>query len=102
MIVKIRILVIKKPWYGAWKKFGWDKSVWGVGLKKSSLETALRYGYTMVQVNIEQDKSSYLIGIKQCLEFAEKNNTYFTAKQGVILAVVPETELVETNNAKEN
>lgn len=93
-------ITIDQPWWGAWKKFGWSQPTWGIGIKKSKVEAAIVAGYDYFEVST--NKAKYLIKPGDVEKYAMTHDTMHKAKQGVILYVVPETELVlvEDNQPK--
>ena len=88
---KILSVVIDAPYWGAWKKFGWEKGTWGVGIKKQKVEAAKVAGYDLFKISV--NKAQYFISPEFVETYALENNSIHKAKQGVTLYVVPCTEL---------
>jgi len=63
-----RTFEISTPFYGAWKKYGWKKDDWGIGLDKERVDFLAARNETCI---VSYDKSGKLYTIK-----AKKAKTY--------------------------
>lgn len=96
--MKIRI---QEPWWGAWKKFGWAKGIWGVGFKAKDIDKAIK-NKQQLEVQIYKFKDKYTISPVTVRNFAEKNNSVYIARHKTKLYVVPNTKLKKVTNGKDN
>jgi len=88
---------IKEPWWGAYKRFGWDNKVWGVGLNKKDVDVAAIHGIDL-EVHVWKFKIKYLISAKEVIDYSTEHKTIFTARAGTKLYVIPSTLLKENQN----
>lgn len=90
---------IQEPYWGAWKKFGWAKGIWGVGFKAKDIDKAIK-SKEQLEVTIYKFKDTYKISPVTVRNFAEKNNCTYTARHGTKLYVVPNTKLKKVTNGE--
>lgn len=86
-------ITIDMPWWGAWKKFGWPKSTWGIGIKRAKIEAAITAGYSQLRIHVADRKTDYLVSPSEVERYAMTHNTMYKARGGVVLYVVPESLL---------
>jgi len=75
---------IREPFYGAWKKYGWKKGVWGVGIKQSEIMKAGIYG-EKIYITLRDEPTEYMINPKMAL----KHGKLFKARFDTTLRVIP-------------
>lgn len=90
-------LKIKEPWWGAFKRFGWPKGTWGVGLNKRDVDAAAKSD-DLVDLHIWKFKTVYRTSAKAIQEYAKGHNTLYTARAGTQLYVIPSTMIGVTDD----
>jgi hypothetical protein len=77
----MKLINIKMPYWGAWKEFGWDKGVWGIGLQKRYLE-----GSSFLRIYSEYHNLYYQVDLGEARKVAKigKNKP-----KGVTLFIIP-------------
>ena len=93
---KSMLIKIIEPWWGAWKRFGWKKQTWGVGINKSDVESAIRMDEDL-DLFVWKFKTKYRVDPRKVKEFAESTGAKFRAKFDTLLYVVPQTMLAEVD-----
>jgi hypothetical protein len=96
----VKIIKIQRPFYSAWKKFGWDNDTWGVTLPIRQLITLAQKNET-VKVEFENDRFSYEVTAQQALSFVESNNTQIYLKVSKKFGVIPLSIMRRQKNVKE-
>jgi hypothetical protein len=87
--MKIRI---QEPYWGAVKKYGWAKGIWGVGFKREDIDKAIK-NKEKLEVKVWKYPLTYEISPVTVKNYATANNTTFTARHNALLYVVPCTKL---------
>lgn len=90
---KILRIVIDSPYWGAWKKFGWPKATWGIGINRSKVESAIIAGYDLLEIYIKERKQTYHVSPDEVEKYAVMRNSMHQAKMGTILYIIPESEM---------
>ena len=88
---------IQEPWWGAWKRFGWAKGIWGVSFSKKVVDKAIKDKEKLF-VHIWKFKTRYIISPVTVKNYAQKNNTENKARHNTILYCVPQTLLKKEKN----
>lgn len=80
-------VAIREPYWGAWKEFGWDKSVWGLGINE-----AILFGKQeeFLRIYSEYHKIYYLVNVA---EARARARLFKEKRKGVTLYVIPMTIL---------
>ncbi len=81
---------IRKPFYNAFKTYGWKDSTPGIGLRKNLLLKAIREGQ---ELEIETEGRNYTLNPQKAYDYAKKKKTMFLAKFNTLLYVIPMTML---------
>jgi len=89
----MKTIIIKEPYWSAYKRYQWEHLVWGVGLNKLDLYHANNTGQD-IHIVIEKTGNEYTANPKKLIRFAENNDCKFKVK-GVELYVIPHTMLDE-------
>ena len=71
------LINIKKPWYSAWKKFGWERDTWGVQITMTVLKKLASSGEELL-VRFRDTKKTFSIDAKRALEFVQNNKSKTT------------------------
>jgi len=90
--MKYKRIDIQEPWWGAWKRYGWAKGIWGVGFKKEDIEKAIE-NKQKLEVKVGSKDILYEISPVTVKNYSQKYKTQFLARHNAILYVVPNTRL---------
>lgn len=82
------IIHIHKPWWGAWKKFGWEKGIPGIGVNHKLVNDAFG-NQEKLYFQIGDNPTVYEIPGTTILRYYIKNKTKYKARKGVLLYVFP-------------
>lgn len=89
-----KIIHIIEPFWGAWKFYGWDQPIPGIGLsQKVVMEHAV--SKKPIRVTIGKDKTIYKISPVTVVNLAKKYNSIKTVRSGVKVAVIPQNEFLK-------
>lgn len=80
------IFKIREPYWGAWKRYGWDRGVWGVGLNLKRLKSGKERG--VKEVLIKTRGETYQISMLSLTRLFRKERPV-ERKKGIQLLVVP-------------
>ncbi len=80
------VFKIKEPYWGAWKRYGWDKGVWGVGLNLHRIKKAKDQGAK--EVIVQTNNQTYTVTIRSLTRLFRSERPV-ERKRGVQLLVVP-------------
>lgn len=69
-------LYIKRPYYGAFKEFGWKDKDWGWGISLEKLEKLEEKGTPFITVGLEKPTDVFEVGIDQLKQRIEKRGSY--------------------------
>jgi hypothetical protein len=83
---------IQEPWWSAWKKFGWAKGIWGIGINKNIVELARKKRESLI-ITIGNDKTEYCVSPITIINFYERNKTSYIARGNTNLYIIPQTLL---------
>lgn len=92
-----KLIKIREPYWGAWKKYGWEKGRWGIGLKADVVDEVAGVN-GILRIEIGKVNETLKIKAKVVQHFAKENNTEFTAKNKTRLYVIPKV----INHDKQN
>lgn len=92
----MKITHIVEPFWGAWKFYGWDKPIPGIGLSEKVVMDALR-NREKIKVTIGKDPEEYEISPVTVVNLAKKYHSVKQVRSGVKVAVVPRNEFVKAN-----
>ena len=94
---------IKIPYFGAWKKYGWKKGDWGMGLEKKRIDSIAKYNGIAI-VGYYKSDQKYIILAKKVQSYPKKKIKDYN----IYVYVVPrsvieykEKELTEDEKAKQ-
>jgi len=94
---------IKEPFWSAGQKYKWEGSRTGIGLNVVHFENIADDDILEVKVVMSNQEKKYQIKKGKAKELGNRYNSYFTAKDGTKLIVLPLHELTcLEENAKEN
>lgn len=80
---------LDQPWWGAWKQFGWEENVPGVGASRFTVELAEKLG-KKIKVTYYRDRSiKYVMTPSKWQKLKEKYNSVFYGRSNVEIWVVP-------------
>ena len=75
---------IRQPFFGAWKKYGWPKGTWGIGIKRKKITDAGLKG-EKITITLRGKPTEYQITPKKALIHGK----LFMAKFNTKLLVIP-------------
>lgn len=85
---------IQEPWWGAWKRFGWAKSIPGIGIDSQKVAQAIDKQEQLI-LRIGKESQLYRISPVTVRNVCAKYNSTFKARYNKTLLVVPQSELVK-------
>lgn len=91
---------IQEPYWGAFKRFGWAKGIWGIGLARKDIYKAI-INKERVYIKIYKFKDEFDISPITVRNYALKNKTMYKARYNNWLYVVPSTLLGKYKIKKE-
>jgi hypothetical protein len=92
--IYMKILNIKEPYWSAWKAYGWEKGVAGIGISNEVIGEALK-NKSDIYIYIGKDTTLYQIDPYKVLELSMKYHSKKTVGHGVSVKVIPINELEE-------
>lgn len=88
-------LYLHQPWWGAWKNFHWTPNVEGIGISESVINKAKKLKKKIL-IHIYR-YGSYTITPTKAEKLAKEFNSYYTARSGVKLLVIPRSDCTKYN-----
>lgn len=87
-------VILKEPYWGAWKRYGWEKGVEGYGVDIDIVREAIK---NLDKIEIRYDEIAYQVSGKKIKKFYVEATIkpIFTARAGVKLIVIPRTLLTK-------
>lgn len=88
------IVHIAEPFWSAWKFYGWDKGIPGIGLAERVVK---QHAVTKepIRVTIGKDPTVYKISPVTVVNLAKKFNSVRTVRMGVKVAVIPQNQFTK-------
>ena len=86
--MKIRI---QEPWWSCYKKFGWAKGIWGIGIDAKKVNLAIKRKESL-ELKIYTFPETFVVSPVTVKNYAEKNKTTQMAR-GTKLYIIPQTKL---------
>lgn len=84
---------INEQYWSAWKRYGWDKDIPGIGFRKTSVDM-LADVHEKIRLTIGKDRNTiYEIAAVTIRNLAEKHNSLYEARHRVLLYVIPQNKL---------
>lgn len=84
---------IREPFWSAWKFYGWEKGVPGIGIAEDIVMKALREKGEIF-VRIKKDYNTYIIGHQTIIEMLKKYRSVRSVGNGKKVAVFPKTAFI--------
>lgn len=88
------VLHIAEPFWSAWKFYGWDKPIAGIGINVNVVKAAEESGRKLL-VTIGKDPQKYQISPVTVRSLGEKYNSIREVRNGTKVIVVPQSELTK-------
>ena len=79
---------LQQPYWGAWEKYKWEKGIEGFGLSEDLILKAIK---KEKKIMISFKYGRYEIVGEKALEVSQKYQSFFKARDGTLLLVVPRT-----------
>lgn len=84
---------ISSPFWSAYKQYGWDDKIPGIGFRKTSVDM-LADIHAKIRLTIGKDRNTvYEIPAVTIRNLAEKHNSLYEARHKVLLYVIPQNKL---------
>lgn len=87
----MNIIHIVEPFWSAWKFYGWQKPIPGIGINKTEIIEA-KNRERKIYITIGDDKTIYQISPVTALNLAEKYKSTKQVRFGVKVCVIPQNE----------
>ena len=84
---------IRELWWGAYKVFGWENGVAGIGINEKILTRAERMGRKLKLSYYKNRKQRYHITPSRFRKLSAKHKSTYIARNKVKLLVIPVSEL---------
>lgn len=88
---------LRRPYFSAWKKFGWERDNWGVMIDLPHLKQLAERGEKVVFC-FKEIKEEFEIDAKEALEFVENNKSTITIKIPKTSGVIPTKIMKKAQN----
>lgn len=77
---------LHQPFWGAWKQYGWTEGIEGLGVNILIVSLALT---EKKKIRIKFPYGTYEISPKRAITLCDQYKSYFEARNGTILIVIP-------------
>lgn len=94
----MKTIKLKRPYFSAWKKFGWERDTWGVMIDLPQLKQLAEKGEKILFL-FKEIKEQFEIDAKEALEFVENNESKITIKIPKTSGIVPTKIMKKVTNA---
>ena len=84
---------INEPFWSAYKTYGWDDKVPGLGFNKNIIDTLVSMGEHAITVTVGKDPQKYRISPITIQNQAKKYNSIYKARYNTLLYVIPQNKL---------
>lgn len=87
------LISLKQPYWGAWKKYGWDHGVEGYGVDMKKVKEAMKTGEN---IEVSYQRQTYTVPVSKLVKFYEESPikpVFHTNRGGVTLFEIPRTLL---------
>lgn len=85
-------IYIKEPFWSAWKKFGWDKGIPGVGLDVNTVQQAVNRKEDL-EISLYTYPETFIISGELVQSICESNHYIHHAKNNTTLYIIPKNIL---------
>lgn len=81
-------ITIREPYFSAWKRYGWPKGIWGLGINKEHLFKALQLRENLL-IHVNSLKADFECMPQTVINYCQNKRAYFTAGKNTLLYVIP-------------
>ena len=93
------IINLREPYWDAWQKYGWEKDVEGLGVRDSLVKIADMAGKKIL---ISFKYGDYEITPTKARKVADLYDSYFIARDGTKLMIIPRHKCKKISEGEEN
>ncbi len=95
----MKTIKLRRPFFSAWKKFGWERDNWGIMIDLPRLKELAEKGERIL-FSFKEIKEEFEIDAKEALEFVENNKSTMTIKIPKTSGIVPTKIMKKVQNVK--